>query len=132
LEVKKIVLGALGYLLISFPLGYFWFLVLFRQAYESFGVYNRAQPIIPLGVFSMLIQGPILAIVYPRWRGTGPRLAAAFQFCMLMGLFFASGTVIALAAKAQIAHLPLWFGINFAYTFLQFSLLALVFAAVFD
>lgn len=49
-----------------------------------------------------------------------------------MGLFFASGTVIALAAKSQIANLPAWFGLNFAFTFLQFGLTALLFAAVFD
>jgi hypothetical protein len=130
--MKKTLLGATGYLLVTFPLGYFWFLVLFKHAYESFGVYNRPQPIIPLGVFSMLIQGPILAHVYARWRGNGPRLTSALQFCLLMGLFFGSGTIIALAAKAQVADLPLWFGINFAYTFLQFTLTAFVFAAVFD
>ncbi len=130
--MKKTLLGAAGYLAVTFPLGYFWFLILFKHAYETFGVYNRPQPIIPLGLFSMMIQGPILAYLYPRWRGNGPRLASALQFCWFMGLFFASGTVIALAAKAQIADLPLWFGINFAYTFIQFTLTALVFAAIFD
>lgn len=130
--MKKTIIGALGYLLITFPLGYTWHLVLFKEAYEAFGVYNRPQPIIPLGILSMLIQGPILAYLYPRWRGNGPRLPSALTFCLLMGLFFASGTVIALAAKSQIANLPGWFGLNFAFTFLQFSLTALVFAAVFD
>ncbi|HXT00489.1 MAG TPA: DUF1761 domain-containing protein [Elusimicrobiota bacterium] len=130
--MKKTLLGAAGYLLVTFPLGYFWFLVLFKRSYETFGVYNRPQPIIPLGLFSMIIQGPILAHLYPRWRGDGPRLSSALQFCLLMGLFFASGTVIALAAKAQIADLPLWFGINFAFTLIQFTLTAVVFAAVFD
>ena len=130
--MKKTIIAALGYLLITFPLGYTWHLVLFKNAYEALGVYTRSQPIIPLGILSMLIQGPILAYLYPRWRGGGPRLSSAFKFCLLMGLFFASGTVIALAAKSQIANLPLWFGLNFAFHFLQFSLTALVFAAVFD
>lgn len=130
--MKKIIVAALGYLLITFPLGFTWHLVIFKHAYESFGVYSRPQPIIPLGVLSMFIQGPILAYLYPRWRGDGPRLASALQFCLLMGLFFASGTVIALAAKSRIANLPGWFGLNFAFHFLQFSLTGLVFAVVFD
>lgn len=130
--MKRTVIPAVGYLLITFPLGYVWHLVFFKDAYEAFRIYSRQQPIIPLGILSMLIQGPILAYLYPRWRGGGPRLTSALQFCLLMGLFFASGTVIALAAKSQIANLPLWFGLNFAFTFLQFSLTALVFAAVFD
>lgn len=130
--MKKIALASLGYLLVTFPLGYAWHLVFFKDAYEAFGIYTRPQPIIPLGILSMLIQGPILAGLYARWRGQGPRLASALKFCLLMGLFFASGTAIALAAKSVIANLPLWFGLNFAFTFLQFSLTALVFTAVFD
>ena len=131
--MKKIIVAALGYMLISFPLAYSWHLIFFKKAYEAFGIYTRGQhPIIPLGILSMLIQGPILASLYSRWRGDGPRLGSAFKFCLLMGLFYASGTVITVAAKSQIANLPLWFGLNFVFHFLQFSLTALVFAAVFD
>ena len=130
--MKKMFRAVLGYILISFVLGFTWHLNLFKNVYEGFGIYTRKMPIIPLGLLSMFIQGPILAYLYPRWRGDGARLTSALKFCLLMGLFFASGTVIALAAKSQIANLPLCFGLNFAFHFLQFSLTALVFAAVFD
>ena len=130
--MKKTIVAALGYMLISFPLAYSWHLVFFKNAYEAFGVYTRPQPIIPLGILSMLIQGPVLAYLYPRWRIDGARLPSALKFCLLMGLFYASGTVIAVAAKSNIANLPGWFGLNFAFHFLQFSLTALMFAAVFD
>ena len=130
--IKQTIIAALSYLLIAFPLGYIWHLILFKDAYEAFGVYTRPHPIIPLGALCAIIQGLILAYLYPRWRGDGARLPSAFKFFLLMGLFYASGTVIAVAAKSQIANLPLWFGLNFAFHFLQFSLTALVFAAVFD
>lgn len=130
--MKKIALASLGYLLITFPLGYSWHLVFFKSAYEAFGVYSRAEPIIPLGLLSMLIQGPILASLYARWRGSGPRLSSALRFCLLMGLFFTSGTVIALAAKSAIPDLPKWFALNFAFAAIQFGLTGLVFAYVFD
>lgn len=130
--MKKITAASLGYLLVTFPLGYSWHLIFFKEAYEAFGIYSRPQPIIPLGVLSMIIQGPILASLYSRWRGDGPRLASALQFCLLMGLFFTSGTVIALAAKSAIPDLPKWFGLNFAFSLIQFGLTGLVFAFVFD
>ena len=130
--MKKTLAAALGYCLIAFPLGYTWHLILFKEVYDRFGVYSRPHPIIPLGALCAISQGLILAYLYPRWRGDGARLSSAVKFFLLMGLFYASGTVIAVAAKSQIANLPLWFGLNFAFHFLQFSLTALVFAAVFD
>lgn len=128
--MKTMLMATLGYLLVTFPLGFVWHLVLFRQVYEDFGLY-RGAPVIPLGVLSMVIQGLVLAYLYPRCRIPGSPLASAFKFFMLMALFFASGTVIALAAKTQIANLAGWFGYNFAFTFLHFTLVALVFAFVF-
>jgi len=128
--MKKTLTATLGYLLVTFPLGFVWHLVLFRQVYEEFGLY-RGAPIIPLGVLSMVIQGFILAYLYPRCLIPGSALVSALKFFMLMALFFASGTVIALAAKTQIANLAGWFGYNFAFTFLHFALVALVFVFVF-
>jgi hypothetical protein len=98
--------------------------------YEEFGLY-RGTPIIPLGVLSMIIQGLTLAYLYPRCHIAGSALASAFKFFMLLALFFASGTVIALAAKTQIANLAGWFAYNFAFTYLHFALVALVFVFVF-
>ena len=130
--MKKFSLAVLGYMLVTFPLGFVWHLILFKDQYEAFGVYSRPHPIIPLGILSMLIQGPILAHLYPRYRGTGCRMADAMKFCLLMGLFFMSGTSIALAAKSNIANLPAWFIYNFIFNFLQFGLVGLIFAFIFE
>ena len=130
--MKKFWLAVSGYMLVTFPLGFTWHLILFKEQYEAFGVYSRPQPIIPLGILSMLVQGPILAYLYPRYRGTGCRMADAFKFFFLMGLFFASGTVIALAAKSAIPNLPAWFAYNFIFHFLQFGLVGLIFAFIFN
>jgi hypothetical protein len=132
INIKKIVWAALGYIVISFILGFIWHLVLFKETYETFGVYTRKEPIILLGVLSMIIQGIILAHLYPKYRGNRSGLAPALTFCFLMGFFFASGTVIALAAKSEIANLTGWFGYSFSFHLLQFGLVALVFAFVFD
>ena len=48
-----------------------------------------------------------------------------------MGLFFVSGTVLALAAKAEVVHLAAWFGYNLAFSLIQFLLLGLAFGLAF-
>ncbi len=130
---KKIALAALGYIVVTFALGFTWHLILFKDVYEGFGVYTRKEPIIPLGLASMILQGPILAFLYSRQTPPteGRTMAGALGFCLLMGLFFASGTVLALAAKAEIAHLGAWFGYSSAFSLLQFLLVGLVFGLVF-
>lgn len=128
--MKKTALAAASYLLVTFPLGFVWHLVLFKDVYESFGLY-RGEPRFSLGVLSMVIQGVILAALYPRFRRGGSELASALRFCAMMGLFFASGTVIALAAKANPANLAAWLGYNLAFTALQFGAVAAAFALVF-
>ena len=130
---KKIALAALGYSLITFVHGFTWHLVFFKDVYESFGVYTRKTPIIPMGFASMILQGIILAMLYAsevREQRSNPYIAA-IRFNLLMGLFFVSGTVLALAAKAEIAHLGAWFGYNLAFATIQFLLSGLVFGYVF-
>lgn len=130
---RTVALAALAYIVITFALGFTWHLVLFKDVYESFGVYTRKEPIIPMGLASMVIQGPILAGLYAaqsRASASGGFLSA-IRFNLLMGLFFASGTVLALAAKAEIAHLGAWFGYNAAFSFLQFLLSGLAFGWLF-
>lgn len=129
--MKKLLGAAFGYILITFILGFTWHLVFFKEAYEKFGIYSRKEPIISLGFLSMVIQGFILAYLYPMFRGKGSAIASSLWFFLLMGLFFASGTVIAIAAKSEIANLAGWFGLNFAFHCLQFGLVALYFAFTF-
>jgi hypothetical protein len=130
---KKIGLAALGYIVGTFILGFVWHLVLFKDVYDSFGVYDRDPPLIPMGLASMAIQGFVLAALYARYARFAPGRpwTDALAFNLLAGLFFVSGTVVALAAKADIQHLGAWFGYNIAFSALQFLLSGAVFGAVF-
>jgi hypothetical protein len=91
---RKITLAAAGYSIVTFILGFTWHLVLFKDVYETFGVYNRTNPIIPLGFASMLIQGVVLAILYARQerRVKHRRFASAITFNLLIGAFSSSAT----------------------------------------
>jgi hypothetical protein len=68
-------LGVAAYLVPTFPIAYAWRLAVFAPAYDALGIY-RPDPIIPLGLASMLIQsvvspGPI--------RGCFPTAATGYR-----------------------------------------------------
>lgn len=128
---KKILFAALGYLLVSFALGASWHFAFFPEVYHGFGIYNRADPIIPLGVLSMVLQGLVMAVLYPRWyRGETP-LAAGVKFGLLMGLFLFSVSTIANAAKIDVKGLGDFLLIQAAFHALQFAAAGAVFGLVF-
>ena len=62
---KKFIYAALVYILFSMALGMSWHFIFFKELYHDLGIYNRVEPIIPLGMASMIIQGFIIAYLYP-------------------------------------------------------------------
>jgi hypothetical protein len=128
---KKVTLATLGYLIVTFALGASWHFAFFPQAYHDFGIYNRADPIIPLGVLSMLMQGIVMAVIYPRWhRGEAP-LAAGLKFGLLMGMFLFSVSTIANAAKINVNGLGTFVLTQAAFHALQFGAAGAVFGLIF-
>lgn len=117
-------LGAwVAYVLITFALGFVWHLVLFASLYEELAIFSRLDdPIVPLGLAAMVIQGAVLAWIYPALaRRAGPA-AAGLRFGLMMGLFIASSAVLAEAAKQRVSSLPTWLIVEGVYYFLQFGL----------
>jgi hypothetical protein len=86
-----------------------------------------------MGLGSMIVQGILLAWLYSRGQDaqSAHPMRSAIVFNLVVGLFFISGTVLALAAKAEIAHLGAWFGYNLAFSFLQFLISGILFGFVF-
>ena len=114
-------LGVAAYLLPTFPIAYVWHLVAFAPAYEALGIY-RADPIIPFGFGSMVIQGMIFSYAYPRLfqhRGgaiLGPGLLYGLGLAMLSWSF----TTLAVAAKNVMTSIPTYMWLETAFTVVQF------------
>lgn len=128
---KKIFYAGLGYILVSFALGASWHFAFFPQAYHEFGIYNRADPIIPLGLLSMIVQAIVMAVIYPRWyRGEAP-LVGGLKFGLLMGLFLFSVSTFANAAKIQVNGVGTFMLLQAVFHTLQFALSGVVFGWVY-
>jgi hypothetical protein len=121
----------LAYVVVTFALGFIWHLVLFKELYAKLGIYSRLDdPIVPLGLSAMLIQGAVLAYLYPLLARPGNLLLEGLRFGLIMGLFIASSAVLAEAAKQRVTSLPTWLVVETIYYAIQFALCGIAIAFV--
>ena len=122
---KSFWLSVLAYLLPTFPLGYAWHLVTFREAYDRLDLY-RAEVILPLGLASMLVQAVIFAWMYPRLFSTRREdwPASALRFAGVFAPLAWSFTTLPVAAKYQMSSVPDFMMLETGFTILQFAITA--------
>lgn len=101
---KSFWLAMLAYLVPTFPLGYFWHLVTFREAYERLDIF-RAEVVIPFGLASMALQAIFFAWSYPRLFSYSATSAPA-EKC-LRPLFSNTARAPDSLAAARPARMPL-------------------------
>jgi hypothetical protein len=122
---KSLMLAFAAYVVPTFILGFVWHLVAFHEVYLRLGIY-RAEPIIPLGLGSMLVQAAVFAWIYPRafdtardaWMPSALRAGATFA------LLSWSFTTLAVGAKHPMTSLRDYLLIESAFTVAQFMLVA--------
>ncbi|MBP1150612.1 MULTISPECIES: hypothetical protein [Methylocaldum] len=118
---KKFLLAVLAYVALSFAIGAPWHFILFKDVYHELGIYNRAEPIIPLGLLSMFVQGAIIALLYPYFGCEKTPIRSGLAFGGLMGLFLFSVSTLANAAKIQVSSIELWLTVQSTFHLIQFA-----------
>jgi hypothetical protein len=116
---KRILIGALSYLVPTFALGFVWHLVAFKGYYDELAIY-RKDLIIPFGFLSMSIQALLFAWIYARvfstWSGARSRALGYAAFGALLSWSF---TTIAVAAKNVMSSVPDYLLIETGFTLVQ-------------
>ncbi len=130
--MKKLVFATLAYAVVTMLIAAPWHFVLFKDLYHSFGIYNRVDTIVPLGFLTMLIQGIVMALIYPRYYKGGSHFKEATKFSLLMGLFLYSVSTLANAAKIEVSPMATWLGIQAAFHVLQFTACGLALGFVYS
>jgi hypothetical protein len=82
----------------------------------------RAEPIVALGVLTMLVQGAILSYAYSVSRLKDGGLFGALLTAWMFGAFLASYMSLALPAEYAAPSIPAWFGVEATAAALQFTL----------
>jgi hypothetical protein len=116
-------LGFAAYLLPSFPIAFVWHLVLFDQKYHALQIY-RAEPVIALGLASMIIQGAIFSWLFPRVfpHGSDSFVKDGLLYGLGAGLLSWSFTTLAVAAKNMMVSVSDYVLLETAFTILQFAI----------
>lgn len=126
----KFLLTALAYIVPSMILGLLWHLVFFKHLYDSLLIYNRAEPIIPLGFASMIIQGTVMAYLYQFFSRDKTSMATAIKFSLIMGAFLFSVSTLANGAKIEVASMETWLLIQSTFHLMQFAVAGILIGIV--
>lgn len=119
---KKLLIGAVSYLIPTFALGFVWHLIAFKGYYDALAMY-RKDVIIPFGFLSMSIQAVLFAWIYSRVFSLWPDLKArALGYTAFGAVLSWSFTTIAVAAKNVMTSVPDYLLIETGFTLTQWLL----------
>lgn len=126
MKTNKMTFAAIAYIVVTFVIAAGWHLVLFQGLYDELGIFTRKEPLIHLGVISMILQGLVLAYVYPLGYQGGDPVKEGLRFGLLMGIFMGSNAVFAEAGKNEVSSLSTWLALESVYYLLQSGLVGIV------
>ena len=58
-------LSIAAYFVITMSVAYPWHMLIFHEKYLAMGAFTRAQPIMPFGMLSIVLQGAVLPTSFP-------------------------------------------------------------------
>lgn len=99
---QKLGLFVLAYFIITMAWAYPWHMVFFHEQYVAMGAFQRAAPIMPLGIAAILIQGIVIGYLYPFYDNGGRPIIQGIKFNLIIGLMTYTAMGFATAAKFQI------------------------------
>ena len=112
-----------AYFVITMAWAYPWHMVFFHDTYAEMGAFQRDQPIMVLGIAAILVQGLVIAYLYPLYatvKGSG--VWQGIQFNLIIGLMTYTAMGFATAAKFNIAPVATFLAYHTVFQTIQFIL----------
>ena len=103
-------------------IAYPWHLIWFHDLYEEMGAFTRPEPIIPLGMLAITIQGAVIAYLYPFWYRGGNPVVQGIKFSLIIGLMVYTVMGFSMAAKINISPVSTFLIYNTVFQFIQFAI----------
>jgi hypothetical protein len=120
---KKFILSVLGFFVATMATAYPWHIVLFHEKYVAMGAMTRGEPIVPLGMIAVLLQGVVFSYFYPiyyRHKNGGHPVKRGIEFSLLIGINVWTVMVFATAAKFKIEPIIDFICLGTAFQLIQF------------
>ncbi len=116
------------YVAVNLTIAVLWHLVLFKDALAAATPFARAEPIIPLGMAAMVLQGVLLLWLYPRFHQPNFPKRSGMLFGSGAGLFLAAGAIWVEVGKFEFNDGASYLAIETVYEVFSFAILGLVLA----
>ena len=123
-------LAVIAYVVPLFPLAYLWHLSTFKTSYDRLEIF-RDNPVIPLGLASMVLQGVFFAWVFPKLFGGPSWIANGLEFAVIFAVLGWSFMVLPVAAKYRMTSVGKFMILETAFVVLQFVVTGLLIAWVY-
>ncbi len=123
--MTKHLLSVFAFIVVSFAVQGINHFVVNKSYYEMID-FARAEPVIPLGILAMVIQGLVLSFAMTRIVSTGSVRRNGFLVSLSFGLFLASYIALAEPAKYAAPSIPSWFLTEGLVSTIQFVLVGFV------
>jgi hypothetical protein len=124
---KKLWISTIACILITISFSLIWHVGLFHEELKALGVYTRIDnPRMEYGLPAMLLQSIIFTLIFPKTQWVNESYTGTLKYAWLMGLFFASGSILGSAAKIEINNLLQWFLLGFGFTLIHFTAMGLL------
>ncbi len=123
MDIKKLVLFVIAYFVITMAWAYPWHMIWFHDLYAGWGAFQRVEPIMPLGIAAILIQGVVIGYLYPFYnKGTGNPVLQGIKFNLIIGLMTYTAMGFATAAKFNIEPVSQFLIYHTVFQAIQFTL----------
>jgi UDP-N-acetylmuramyl pentapeptide phosphotransferase/UDP-N-acetylglucosamine-1-phosphate transferase len=120
-----IVLTVLAYMIVTFGVQGASHFAINAEHYAAISI-MRSEPIIPMGLASMIIQGLLFAYLFPIFnRGPSP-IRNGLLFSWALGGFLASYIVLGEAGKYAVPSLSSWIVVELSVAAVQYTLFGLL------
>lgn len=91
-----------------------------KEHYAAISI-MRPEPLIALGITSMLIQGLIFAWLFPVFMRASSPVKSGVVFSLTIGAFLASYIVLGEAGKYSVPSLSSWIGVEATAALVQYA-----------
>jgi len=118
--MKKFILATISFFILTMPWAYLWHVIWFHELYGQLGAFTRSAPIMPLGIASVLIQGAVIAYLYPFYYRGGHPIAQGIKFSLIIGLMVYTMMGFTTAAKIVIEPISTYLAYVTIYQLVQF------------
>lgn len=122
MNIKQLTTFVIAYFVITMSWAYPWHMIFFHDIYVEMGAFQRAEPIMPLGIAAILIQGMVIGYLYPFFPQQGHPVIQGVKFNLIIGLMTYTAMGFATAAKFQIEPVSLFLIYHTIFQTIQFTL----------